>query len=77
VSSEAVPPEASEVLRRKIDEGLIEVKPDGMVYLPEIWYRSILFDAFGPGGWVMVPVGAPNIGVKVLTREWALFVNGR
>jgi len=77
MSSQAVPPEAAEILHRKVNENLVEIKPDGIAYLPEIWYRSILFEAFGPGGWVMIPVGAPTVGTKFVTREWALFVNGK
>jgi len=33
----------------------IEMKPDGMIYLPEIKYRRILNRAFGPGGWGLAP----------------------
>ena len=29
----------------------------GMIYLPEIKYRRILNQAFGPGGWAIMPRG--------------------
>ena len=29
----------------------------GMIYLPEIMYRRILNQAFGPGGWALMPRG--------------------
>ena len=29
----------------------------GMVYLPEIMYRRILNQSFGPGGWGLMPRG--------------------
>jgi hypothetical protein len=55
-----------------------EVKPDGILYLPEIKYRRILNRAFGPGGWGMVPRGPSTvIDEKKLTREYALFCEGR
>ncbi|PKS10987.1 hypothetical protein jhhlp_002746 [Lomentospora prolificans] len=70
-------PEVTEILRRPIKTADVEIKPDGILYLPEIKYRNILFDAFGPGGWGMVPRGPAQVGEKVITREWALIVHGR
>lgn len=29
----------------------------GLIYLPEIMYRRILNEAFGPGGWALMPRG--------------------
>lgn len=29
----------------------------GLIYLPEIKYRRILNQAFGPGGWALMPRG--------------------
>ena len=29
----------------------------GLIYVPEIKYRRILNQAFGPGGWALVPKG--------------------
>lgn len=55
----------------------VEVKPDGIIYLPEIKYRRILNQAFGPGGWGMAPRGELMVGEKVVTREYALLVHGR
>lgn len=55
----------------------VEIKPDGIVYLPEIKYRRILNKAFGPGGWGLAPRSELVVGEKVVTREYALVVNGR
>lgn len=55
----------------------VEVKPDGIIYLPEIKYRRILNQAFGPGGWGLAPRGELVVGEKVVTREYALIVGGR
>ena len=38
------------ILSDRIDSNDIEVKPDGLLYLPEIKYRRILNKAFKPGG---------------------------
>ena len=55
----------------------IEVKPDGLLYLPEIRYRRILNTSFGPGGWGLVPRGPHSVIDSTLTREYALFCDGR
>ena len=60
-----------------IDLNDIEVKPDGIVYLPEIKYRRILNRAFGPGAWGLAPRGETIVTAKAVTREYALVVHGR
>lgn len=70
-------PEVAAVLMRPIPFEDVEIKPDGIIYLPEIKYRRILNQAFGPGGWGMAPRGDLAVGEKVVTREYALLVHGR
>ncbi|KAH6842715.1 mitochondrial genome maintenance MGM101-domain-containing protein [Chaetomium sp. MPI-CAGE-AT-0009] len=70
-------PETAAVLMQRLDPFDIEVKPDGIIYLPEIKYRRILNQAFGPGGWGLAPRGELVVGEKVVTREYALVVHGR
>lgn len=55
----------------------VEIKPDGVVYLPEIKYRRILNRAFGPGGWGLAPRGETIVTEKNVTREYGLVVHGR
>lgn len=55
----------------------MEIKPDGILYLPEIKYRRILNKAFGPGGWGLVPRSESIVTPKTVTREYALVCNGR
>ncbi|KAF3026536.1 hypothetical protein E8E14_013794 [Neopestalotiopsis sp. 37M] len=50
-------PEVATVLQEPLDADDIEVKPDGILYLPEIKYRRVLNAAFGPGGWGLAPRG--------------------
>ena len=71
------PPETAAVLMRDLDPRDVEIKPDGVVYLPEIKYRRILNQAFGPGGWGLAPRGELVIADKLVTREYALVVQGR
>lgn len=69
--------EAANVLLKPIDPNDVEVKPDGIIYLPEIKYRRILNQAFGPGGWGLAPRGESTVTPKAVTREYALLAHGR
>ncbi|KAF8592668.1 mitochondrial genome maintenance MGM101 [Ramaria rubella] len=69
--------ETAEILEKPIDPQDIEMKPDGLIYLPEIKYRRILNKAFGPGGWGLAPRSETNVGPKVVSREYALVCLGR
>lgn len=71
------PEKSAEVLTSPINEGDIEIKPEGLIYLPEIKYRRILNRAFGPGGWGLAPRSETLITPKMITREYALIAHGR
>ncbi|KAL8887082.1 MAG: hypothetical protein Q9215_005287 [Flavoplaca cf. flavocitrina] len=77
LSSEAFSKESAEALLAPIGLDDIEVKPDGIVYLPEIKYRRILNKAFGPGAWGLAPRGETIVTAKAVTREYALVALGR
>ncbi|OAV97129.1 hypothetical protein PTTG_05760 [Puccinia triticina 1-1 BBBD Race 1] len=69
--------EASDILMAPIDPMDVEIKPDGVIYLPEIKYRRILNRAFGPGGWGLAPRGSSHITMKNVSREYGLVCLGR
>lgn len=69
--------EAQEVLLQPVNPDDVEIKPDGIVYLPEIKYRRILNRAFGPGAWGLAPRGETIVTGKCVTREYGLVVHGR
>lgn len=77
LSTEAFSPEAVKALLAPLEPDEIEVKPDGIIYLPEIKYRRILNQAFGPGGWGLAPRGETIVTAKAVTREYALVALGR
>ncbi|KAF4595482.1 mitochondrial genome maintenance protein [Ophiocordyceps camponoti-floridani] len=77
VATKPVTEEQFQVLMRPLPEAEIEVKPDGVIYLPEIKYRRRLNEAFGPMGWGLIPKGDAVVGQSIVTREYALIVNGR
>ncbi|KAJ8117854.1 hypothetical protein OPT61_g1065 [Boeremia exigua] len=69
--------EQAETLLAPVSSGDVEVKPDGILYLPEIKYRRILNKAFGPGGWGLAPRGESIVTSKLVTREYGMVVQGR
>lgn len=77
LSSSAFTPEQAQILQQDLSPDDIEVKPDGIVYLPEIKYRRILNKAFGPGGWGLAPRGETIVTGKLVTREYGLVCGGR
>ncbi len=77
LSSEAFSKETAAILLAPIEHDDIEIKPDGIIYLPEIKYRRILNRAFGPGAWGLAPRGETIVTAKAVTREYALVALGR
>ncbi|KAF9911064.1 hypothetical protein EC991_004937 [Linnemannia zychae] len=78
--------DVAEILMKPLDADDIEIKPDGLLYLPEIKYRRILNKAFGPGGkwdrgfehgWGLAPRSEHSISPKNISREYALVCKGR
>lgn len=71
------PREVADILLAPLANEDIEIKPDGLLYLPEIKYRRILNRAFGPGGWGLAPRTESLISPKQISREYALICHGR
>ncbi|KAF7188698.1 Mitochondrial genome maintenance protein [Pseudocercospora fuligena] len=77
LSSTPFTPEQAQILQEPLEYDDVEIKPDGIVYLPEIKYRRKLNRAFGPGGWGLAPRGETIVTAKVVTREYGLVCGGR
>ncbi|KAG1717438.1 mitochondrial genome maintenance MGM101 [Suillus paluster] len=77
LSTQAFSKDIANILLAPVDDMDIEMKPDGLIYLPEIKYRRVLNKAFGPGGWGLAPRSETNVGPKVVSREYALVCQGR
>lgn len=77
VSEAPVSEAARQRLMAPINPMDVEVRPDGIIYYPEIKYRRILNEAFGPMGWAMVPRGEVSMQDGIMSREYALFALGR
>ncbi|KAI1871172.1 uncharacterized protein JN550_004617 [Neoarthrinium moseri] len=70
-------PEVASLLQAPLEADDIEVKPDGILYLPEIKYRRVLNAAFGPGGWGLAPRGELVVTERIVYRDYALVAHGR
>ncbi|KAI9178806.1 GCR1-dependent translation factor 1 [Blastocladiella emersonii ATCC 22665] len=77
IATQAFPDAVVEILLAEVDPADIEIKPDGLLYLPEIKYRRILNRAFKPGGWALAPRGPHSMAGRVISREYALYAYGR
>ncbi|RXK40508.1 mitochondrial genome maintenance protein mgm101 [Tremella mesenterica] len=77
LSEKPFPKEVANELLKPLHVDDVEVKPDGLLYLPEIKYRRTLNAAFGPGGWGLAPRGETNVGPRIVSREWGLVCLGR
>jgi hypothetical protein len=78
IAAAPFPPESIEVLLAPIPDDDVEIRPDGLIYLPEIKYRRILSRAFGPGAWALLPMEITvNPTDNMLYYKGALFVRGQ
>lgn len=76
--AEAPFPEAARaVLAAPVDPLEVDVKADGIVYLPGVAYRRILTRAFGAGGWALAPRTPSRFKGDLITYHGALFCLGR
>lgn len=64
-------PEQAEVLSRPVDPDWVEVRYPNVCYLPAAYYRKVLDEAFGLGGWQLVEAGQPH---KIADGYYQAFV---
>lgn len=71
-------PEAAAVLAASVNPDEVEIRTDGIVYLPGVAYRRILTRAFGAGAWALLPRGpVRTVGEGGVTYPGALYILGR
>lgn len=51
---------AIDVLSQELNPNDVQIRPDGLLYLPWTWYNKRLNDAFGLFQWGLIPQGAPQ-----------------
>ena len=77
VGSRRFSPEQQTILERVPEDDDIDILPSGEIYYGQVQYRRRLNEAFGPGGWGLIPVGDWSQDGETLIREYALVVEGR
>lgn len=65
------------ILAEPPDPRDVEIKPDGIVFLPGVWYRHQLTRAFGAGGWGIAERSPPRVIGNVVMFHAALVCQGR
>lgn len=69
--------EARKILLAPVEQHQLDILPTGEVYMAQVHYRKRLNEAFGPGGWLVRPVGPITVKDNCVMREYALIVDGR
>ena len=64
------------ILYAPVDEAMVEIRPDGLIYLPWMEYATRLRMAFGLE-WAMIPQGMPKISGTYLYWPFYLVVQGK
>ena len=77
MATEPFPEDARKVLAAPVDPHDVEIKPDGIVFLPGVAYRRILTRAFGAGGWALAPRSPARVMGNIVIYHGALYCLGR
>lgn len=57
-SSLKISAEETKKISASFDESIIEIRPDGLIYLPQTFWRQRLNETFGIGQWALIPKGS-------------------
>lgn len=57
---EALPPDIVKILDAPFDDSIVDIKPNGAVFVSHVFYRYRLDAAFGVGAWSLVPLASPK-----------------
>lgn len=60
-ANEPFPPAVQVLLSQDAADEMVEIKPNGAIYVPHTIYRDVLDRAFGIGGWALIPLEPPRI----------------
>lgn len=77
MATEPFPEAARKVLAEPPPPEAIEIKPNGIVFVPGVYYRRQLTRAFGAGGWALAPRSPARVIGTVVTYHGALYCLGR
>ncbi len=66
-----------EHLGKPVDPAIVEITPDGRIYVPAVHFRRALNEAFGRGGWALIPWSDRIMKGSHMYREYALYGLGK
>lgn len=67
--------EEQKKLQQPVDSDLIEIRPDGLIYYPQVFARQQLNDTFGVGQWALVQHVITQIK-NILCFDGSLYIRG-
>jgi hypothetical protein len=76
IASGSFSDDAKKVLAEDVIKADVQIRPDGIIYLPGVQFRNRLNNAFGPGAWAIYPLRQFMDALRIY-YEGALIVNGR
>lgn len=68
-------PEEKKQLNDKINEEDVEIRPDGLLYMPQALVRDTLNRIIGQGEWALIPLSITPVG-DTLNYEGRLYIRG-
>jgi hypothetical protein len=77
MAAEPFPEAARAVLAETPRHEDVQIKPDGIVFMPGVWWRRQLTRAFGAGGWALAPRGPTRTVGNGVEYHGALYCMGR
>jgi hypothetical protein len=77
MASEPFPEANRKVLAEHVPPEAVEIRPDGIVFVPGVYYRRQLTKAFGAGGWALAPRGPARVMGDLVVWPGALYCLGR
>lgn len=69
--------EQTKILLAAPDPNEVEIRTDGIVFLPGVAYRRLMIRAFGAGGWALAPRMPAQVRDGIVLYQGALYVLGR
>jgi hypothetical protein len=76
IASGSFSEESKKILAENVIKSDVQIRPDGIIYLPGVQFRNCLNRAFGPGAWAVYPLRQFMDALRIY-YEGALIVNSR
>lgn len=75
IAQAPITPEETKKLLAPVDPNIVQIRPDGLIYVPGVYYRRRLTEIFGAGNWALRPLGVSIVN-DVINYKGALYIRG-